>query len=159
VVDTYGRITGMRRDYFSLDAVGVQADGSGRPTMRITYEGPTDEFEPRLRRGDTVLDGGGVDVAYRLQDPLDAGSPAGVLAIADRVTGEYVLELNAGADAVLNVAGAVAEADEADGRYRIVIETDGGDELATYDKSTLLVYDHNGDLLRDRSLIPSGVEI
>ncbi|WP_299234552.1 DUF5793 family protein [Natronomonas sp.] len=149
----------MRRDYFSLDAVGVQTDGSGRPTMRITYEGPTDEFEPRLRRGDTVLDGGGVDVAYRLQDPLDAGSPTGVLAIADRVTGEYVLELNAGADAVLDVAGAVAEADEADGRYRIVIETDGGDELATYDKSTLLVYDHNGDLLRDRSLIPSGVEI
>ena len=149
----------MRRDYFSLDAVGVQTDGSGRPTMRITYEGPTDEFEPRLRRGDTVLDGGGVDVAYRLQDPLDAGSPTGVLAIADRVTGEYVLELNAGADAVLDVAGAVAEADEADGRYRIVIETDGGDEPATYDKSTLLVYDHTGDLLRDRSLIPSGVEI
>jgi hypothetical protein len=149
----------MRRDYFTLDAAGVQADDSGRPIVRITYEGPTEELESRLRRGGTPLDGDGVDITYRLQDALDADSPKGVLAIADRVTGEYVLELNADAEAVLSVTEAVADGEENNGHYRLVVRTDEGDELAAYEKSTLLIYDHDGELLRERSLIPSGVEI
>jgi NDP-sugar pyrophosphorylase family protein len=149
----------MRRDYFTLDAAGVQADDSGRPIVRITYEGPTEELESRLRRGGTPLDGDGVDITYRLQDALDADTPKGVLAIADRVTGEYVLELNADAEAVLSVTEAVAEGEENNGHYRLVVRTDEGDELAAYEKSTLLIYDHDGELLRERSLIPSGVEI
>jgi hypothetical protein len=149
----------MRRDYFTLDAAGVETDDSGRPIVRITYEGPTEELESRLRRGGTPLDGDGVDITYRLQDPIRADAPNGVFAIADRVTGEYVLELNADAETVFAVTEAVADGDENNGHYRVVIQTDGEDELAAYDKSTLLVYDHNGELLRDRSLIPSGVEI
>lgn len=149
----------MRRDYFTLDATGVQADDSERPIMRISYEGPTEEFEPRLRRGETQLGGGEIDITYRLQDSLDAADSTGVLGIADRVTGEYVLELNAEADTVLAVTGAVADGEESDTRYRVVIESDDGSELVSYDKSTLLVYDRDGELLRDRSLIPSGVEI
>lgn len=149
----------MRRDYFSFDAQGVQSDDSGRPVVLITYEGPTDEFDSRLRRSGTLLDGDDVDVSYRLRDGLDTDSPAGVLAVADRVTGEYMFELNADAEGVFAVAEAVADTDGSDGNYRIVIETDDGTELATYDRSMLLVYDHDGELLRDRSLIPSGVEI
>ncbi|WP_256029284.1 DUF5793 family protein [Natronomonas aquatica] len=149
----------MRRDYFTLEAAGVQTDDSGRPTVRITYEGPTEELESRLRRGGTPLDGDGVDITYRLQNALDADNPKGVFAIADRVTGEYVLELNADAETVFSVIETVADGDEKNGHYRLVIETDDGSELAVYEKSTLLVYDHGGDLLRERSLIPSGVEI
>ena len=148
----------MRRDYFTLDAVGVQPDDSGRPIMRIRYEGPTEELESRLRRGDVQLDSAGVDIAYRLQDALEADDPTGVLAITDRMTGEYVLELNTDAGTVFAVTEAVHDADE-DGHYTIEIQADGGAELATYEKSTLLVYDSDGDLLRERSLIPSGVEI
>lgn len=149
----------MRRDYFTLDAMGVQADDSGRPIVRITYEGPTEAFESRLRRGGEPLDSDGVDITHRLQDAVHADSPKGVFAIADRVTGEYVLELNADAETVFAVTETVADGDESNGHYRVVIQTDGGVELATYEKSTLLVYDHDGELLRDRSLIPSGVEI
>ena len=77
---------GMRRDYFTLDAAGVETDDSGRPIVRITYEGPTEELESRLRRGGTPLDGDGVDITYRLQDAIRADAPNGVFAIADRVT-------------------------------------------------------------------------
>lgn len=149
----------MRRDYFTLDAAGVQADDSGQPIVRITYEGPTEELKSRLRRGGRPIDGDGVDITYRLQDAIQADGPKGAFAIADRVTGEYVLELNADAETVFAVTEAVADGDENNGHYRVVVRTDDGDELATYDKSTLLVYDNDGDLLRDRSLIPSGVEI
>jgi hypothetical protein len=149
----------MRRDYFTLDTAGVQADDSGRPTMRITYEGPTETFESRLRRGGTELKADGIDITYRLQDPIGADETMGVLAIADRVTGEYVLELNAEAETVLAVTDAVADGEENNGHYRLLIETEEGEKLAAYEKSTLLVYDHDGDLLREKSLIPSGVEI
>ena len=148
----------MRRDYFTLDAAGVQADDSGRPTMRITYEGPTEELASRLRREGTRLDGDGIDITFRLQDDLGADRPGGVLAIADRVTGEYVLELNADVETVFDVTDAVGDGDE-NGVYRVEIETSDGTELVGWNKSTLLIYDHGGDLLRERSLIPSGVEI
>jgi len=96
-----------------------------------------------------------------LRDSLDDDSPMGVFAVSDRVTGEYVLELNAGADEIRSVVEAVGDGSDGDGngRYRLLIESDDGRQMAAYDKSTLLVYDENGELLRDRSLIPSGVEI
>jgi hypothetical protein len=148
----------MRRDYFTLNADGVSADEPGAPVVTITYEGPTAELESRLERGGEALEAGDIDVSYRLQDSLDDASPTGVVAIADRVTGEYILELNADAGAVLDVTDAVDDGD-GDGHYRLRITTEEGEELATYEKSTLLVYDADGDLLRERSLIPSGVEI
>ncbi len=148
----------MRRDYFTLDTAGVQADDSGRPTMRIIYEGPTEELESRLRREGARLAGEGIDITFRLQDDLSADRPGGVLAIADRVTGEYVLELNADVGTVFDVTDAVGDGDD-NGVYRVEIETSDGTELAAWDKSTLLIYDREGDLLRERSLIPSGVEI
>ncbi|WP_181692519.1 DUF5793 family protein [Natronomonas sp. LN261] len=148
----------MRRDYFTLEAAGVTADEPDQPVISVAYEGPTEEFEERLQRGGGRLDGEAVDVTYRLRDPLEAETPMGVFAVSDRVTGEYVLELNAEAEpiiAVTDAAGGEAES----GQYRLVIETDDGTRLAAYDKSTLLVYDGDGELLRERSLIPSGVEI
>ena len=151
----------MRRDYFTLTATGVTADESSSPTLSVAYEGPTEEFEDRLRRGSDRLEGDGIDVTYRLRDSLDDDSPMGVFAVSDRVTGEYVLELNAEADEIRSVVEAVGDGGDGDGngRYRLLIESEDGREMAAYDKSTLLVYDEDGELLRDRSLIPSGVEI
>jgi hypothetical protein len=147
----------MRRDYFTLNVDGLTADESGAPAITVTYEGPTAELESRLQRGEESLGADEVDVAYRLQDPIDDPAPTGVLAIADRVTGEYILELNADADAILDVTDVVDDTD-GDGHYRLVITTDDA-ELAAHEKSTLLVYDADGNLRRNRSLIPSGVEI
>lgn len=153
----------MRRDYFTMTVDGVEGAEPSRPVVTVSYEGPSDQLESRLRKGDSLLDETEVDVAYRLQGSLDDEDEetGGVVALADRVTGEYVLELNAPAEAVFDFIGAAREfGDRHDDehRYRIVLETDDG-EIATYDKSTLLVYDAEGELLRGRSLIPSGVEI
>jgi hypothetical protein len=151
----------MRRDYFTLTVDGVEGSEAARPVVTISYEGPTDQLVSRLRKGEAFLDEGEIDVAYRLQDSLEDDDPTGVVAIADRVTGEYVFELNAGAGdvfAFIDAAREYGDAADTEDRYRIVIESDE-ERLATYDKSTLLVYDADGNLLRSRSLIPSGVEI
>lgn len=151
----------MRRDYFTLTVDGVNDAGSERPVVTITYEGPTEQLESRLRKGSSLLADEEVDIAYRLQDPLDEAEPGGVVALADRVTGEYVLELNADAAdvfAFVDAAREFGDRSDTEGRYRIVLESDE-EQLATYDKSTLLVYNADGQLLRNESLIPSGVEL
>lgn len=150
----------MRRDYFTLNVDGVGDAEPGRPVITISYEGPAEQLEGRLSKGESILGADEIDVAYRLQGEID-DNPGGVLAVADRVTGEYVFELNADAADVFEFVDAAREfGDASDGedRYRIVVEN-GDDRLATYDKSTLLVYDADGTLLRSRSLIPSGVEL
>jgi len=149
----------MRRDYFTPSVEDDGGDGSRRPVLTIDYDGPTEQLEDRMTKGNSMLGESDIDVAYRLKEDGDAAE--GVLAIADRVTGEYVLELNADTVVVFDLVRAAREfgqrADTED-RYRIVLEADGT-HLITYDKATLLVYDHQGELLRSRSLIPSGVEL
>ena len=151
----------MRRDYFTPSVDGVGDDGTQRPVVTVAYEGPAEQLETRMTKGGSVLDGAEVDVGFRLQEPAGEDDTMGVLALADRVTGEYVLELNVEADdvfALVEAAREFGQTADAEDRYRIVLESEG-ERLATYDKSTLLVYDHEGELLRSRSLIPSGVEI
>ena len=154
----------MRRDYFTLTVDGVGGESDRRPVVTVGYEGPAGQLETRMTKGEALLDDPEVDVGYRLRGDGDGGSdddPDGVLAVADRVTGEYLLELNApSADvfALVEAAREFGQTADTEERYRIVVECDG-EELVTYDKSTLLVYDDDGELLRSRSLIPSGVEL
>jgi hypothetical protein len=151
----------MRRDYFTLTVDGMDADDPQRPVVTITYEGPVGQLESRLTKADSVLESDEIDVAFRLKEPLDSEEANGVVAIADRVTGEYVFELNATAGDVFSFVEAAREfgqRSDSESRYRIVLETED-EHLATYDKSTLLVYDADGELLRGQSLIPSGVEL
>lgn len=151
----------MRRDYFTLTVDGVATEAPERPVVTITYEGPDDQLESRLTKGGTLLSEEEVDAAFRLKESLDTEAPEGVIALADRMTGEYVLELNASANPVFEFIEAAREfgkEHDPEHRYRIVLETSEG-HLVTYDKSTLLVYDAEGGLLRSESLIPSGVEL
>lgn len=148
----------MRRDYFTLGVDGVGGPEPQQPVVTVAYEGPTEQLETRLSRGGRFLEADEIDIAFRLKGE---GDGEGVLAVADRMTGEYVLELNADADAVFSVVEAAREfgqAGDAENRYQLRIRADG-EVLATYEKSTLLVYDADGELLRGRSLIPSGVEL
>ncbi|MFO7925216.1 MAG: DUF5793 family protein [Halobacteriota archaeon] len=150
----------MRRDYFTLSTRGGTADASEQPVIRVTYGGPISELESRLDPMDRSLDDDGIDVTYRLRE--SAGADAmGVFAVTDRVTGEYILELDVEAGEIFAVTAAASDGSERDGngRYRLVIESDDGTPMATYERSTLLVYGVDGGILRDRSLIPSGVEI
>ncbi|MEF8789943.1 MAG: DUF5793 family protein [Haloarculaceae archaeon] len=156
----------MRRDYFTLDVrnLGSEADPEERgiPTVVIDFDGPEDQLTDRLTdESGALLDGGDLDVSYRLHGPVDDPDTGGVVAVTDRVTGDFVLELNADAGDVTRFVDAARAygKDTDDGkRYRVELAIDG-EPFATYEKSTLLVYDADGGLLRGHSLIPSGVEL
>jgi len=157
----------MRRDYFTLDVSDVDwvdEDGEpAQPTVEIDFEGPASTLRERLTGPDgEFLDTEGTDVAYRLQSPLDADDATGVVSVTNRITGDFIIELNEDADDVLTFIRAARrygeESSESDGRYEVRIYVDG-EELVVYDKRTFLVYNSEGNLLRQHSLIPSGVEL
>jgi len=145
----------MRRDYFTLELRDIE-DAGDQPTVRIAFEGPSDAFDVRLTP-ETDL-----DVAFRFQTAVDDDDATGVLALTDRITGDFVLEVNAKADVVLDLIDAAQafgqSANDADGGYNVIIEGPEEQVLDT-EKRTLLVYDSDGSLLRKHSLIPSGVEL
>lgn len=157
----------MRRDYFELDVENVAWVDTGgepeKPTVRIDFRGPEETFRERLEGvGSELLEASETDVAFRLQGPLDEPDAEGVVGVTNRITGEFILELNEDADDVLQFIRAAREYGRAsgtsDGRYCVEISI-GGDHTITYEKSTFLVYDHEGNLVRRESLIPSGVEL
>lgn len=156
----------MRRDHFELTVEDIERarDGDPRqPFVRIDFRGPEGLLTDRLTGPDgDLLAAGETDVAFRLREPLEDETAEGVVAVTNRVTGEFVLELNEEADDVLRFIRAAREygraADDGEGRYRVEIAIDG-EVLVTYDKRTFLVYDPDGNLLRGESLIPSGVEL
>ncbi|WP_066414484.1 DUF5793 family protein [Halorubrum aethiopicum] len=154
----------MRRDYFELTVEGVAEDG-GEPTtplVRIDFHGPEGLLRDRLSDADgELLSASEIDVAFRLREPLESGDAEGVVGVTNRFTGDFVLELNESADDVLPFIRAARDSVDAagdDARYRVEIDLDG-ERLVSYDKETFLVYDHEGNLLRSESLIPSGVEL
>ncbi|MEF8853670.1 MAG: DUF5793 family protein [Haloarculaceae archaeon] len=150
----------MRRDYVTLDVRYTDSDGEQLPTAVLTVEESTDLLGERLvaAAGDR-LGADRIDVAFRLQTPVDDDEAAGVFSLSNRVTGEFVLEVNANAGPVLDLVEAARDGpDGRDARYRVVVRQDG-EEVAVYEKGTLLVYDDDGNLLRQHSLIPSGVEL
>jgi len=145
----------MRRDHFTLAVEDADPGAAAPPSLVLTYEGPAGDLTARLTAEGGLPDGGEVDASFRLQDPIDAAGATGVFGLTRRLTGEYLLETNAGADAVRSlVAAARAEG----GAYRVRIERPGAGDVAL-EKETLLVYDPEGNLLRKDSLIPGGVEL
>lgn len=156
----------MRRDYFDLavEGVGDDADEPTIPLVRIDFHGPAGLLRDRLSGTDgDLLEAAGIDVAFRLRQPLsEADDAEGVVGVTNRLTGDFVLELNETADDVLPFIHAARESadttDVDDARYRIEMDVEG-ERLVAYDKDTFLVYDPAGNLLRGESLIPSGVEL
>lgn len=150
----------MRRDHVTLDTCHTDAGDDRVPTVRVTVDEPTDRLDERLLTADGErLDADGIDAAFRFRTPVDAEDAEGVFSLSNRVTGEFVLEANADAGALLQLVD-VACTDDANGggHYRVVVRRDG-DQFVAYEKRTLLVYDQEGSLLRGHSLIPSGVEL
>jgi len=156
----------MRREHITLsvdDIEWVDADGDPRkPSVTIDCAEDGPDLRDRLTGpGDELLDADETDVALRLQGPVDTDA-TGVVSVTDRVTGDFVLELNVDADDVLTFITAARrygeQTSDDDGRYDVTIRIDG-DHLVAYEKQTFLVYDEEGSLLRQRSLIPGGVEL
>ncbi|MFW5937399.1 MAG: DUF5793 family protein [Halanaeroarchaeum sp.] len=156
----------MRRDYFTLSVSNVDwvdAEGDPRlPTVEIDFQGPETTLRSRFTDDEgTPLEANDTDVAFRLQTPVDDPEAAGVVSVTNRLTGDFILEMNADVADVLafiTAARRYAEATDGDARYRVVVDFDG-EHFVTYEKSTFLVYNQDGDLMRSNSLIPSGVEL
>jgi hypothetical protein len=156
----------MRRDYFELDVTNVDwvEDDSDpkKPNVAIEFTGAAAELEERLTdRDENMLDASETDATFRLTDDVEDPDAEGVVAVTNRITGEFVLELNVAAEDVLQFVRAARRYGEAtgdDGRYRVEIRVEN-EEVVVYEKSTFLVYSEDGDLLRSHSLIPSGIEL
>jgi hypothetical protein len=149
----------MRRDYFTIDVRHTEAS-DGLPEVVLAFDGPSNLLEERLAApsGETTLSAEEIDVTFRYTTPIEADEPTGVLSLTDRLTGEFVLETNAAADTIKTVIEAARDrTDEAGVCYRVEINAD--EEVIAYEKATLLVYDADGDLRRECSLIPGGVEL
>ena len=156
----------MRREHFTLDVSNVDWVETGgepqKPSVSIDFTGPATTLRERLTGpDDEPLEAGETDVSLRLQAPLADGA-AGVVSVTERLTGDFVLELNEDAENVISFIRAARNygesANDDEGRYEVSITIDG-EEFVTYDKRTFLVYDDQGNLLRGHSLIPSGVEL
>lgn len=156
----------MRRDETQLEVSNVAwlaADEEPRqPTLTIRATGDADVLADRFHRSDDgSLSGANVDVTFRFQGSADDEDARGVLAVANRVTGEFLLETNAPVSDVMGFVAAArryAEGTDSAARYRIQVVAEG-ESIVEFEKRTLLVYANDGELLRQRSLIPSGVEI
>jgi hypothetical protein len=156
----------MRRDYFELDVENIDWVETGgvaeKPLVHIDFYGPEGLLNERLTGPEgELLAAGETDVAYRLQDAIDDADASGVVSVTNRMTGDFVFELNEDADDVLRFIRAAREFGKTaseEGRYRVEIRVDG-EHVVDYEKQTFLVYDADGNLLRGQSLIPSGVEL
>jgi hypothetical protein len=156
----------MRRDNYSLDTgnVGwVKTDGtSTQPLLEITVEDGVTRLRKRLiGRSETRLSAEEIDVSFRFQSPVEAGDPSGVISLANRMTGAFILESQTAAtpiETIVSAARRYSAATTADDCYRIRLQTNST-TIVTYTKRTLLIYAHDGTLLRHHSLIPSGIEL
>lgn len=140
----------MRREDFT-----VETEAGDHPTLVVRFTGTAREIREQLDDEGTPRGATDLDVAYR-RTPADEVD--GVLGVTDRVTGEFIFEADAPADVIETVVeAATAPAGEDDPLYRLRIEP--GDDALVAEKRTLLVYDADGDLDRQHSLIPGSVEI
>jgi nitrogen fixation protein FixH len=143
----------MRRDYFTID-IRPEPGDDGIPTVAIEYTGPPGGLRDRLTEtAEATLESSELDVAFRHQ----ADSETGVLSLTDRLTGEFIFEVAASVSEVDALVDA-AQHHDGDGEYEIRL-TDSDGKSLVYEKAVLLVYDEEGELLRQRSLIPGSVEL
>lgn len=148
----------MRRDNFTV-TVRIPDTDAEPPALDIEYTGPASTLTSQLTdESGGLYPADEIDTAFRLQDPLDGDDPTGVFGLTHRVTGEYLLEVNADAETILDLVQAARDTDDGTGSYHVRIER-SDDDPVDHEMDSLLVYDSEGDLLRQHSLIPSGVEL
>lgn len=149
----------MRRDHFTVLTENLDPAETASPTLDVNYDGPEETLTEQLTTSkNDLIKASDIDAAYRFQGDSDESDAAGVFSLTHRVTGEFLLEFNVGGDAILDLVRAARETSEDDASYRIAINRGDGTPIV-YCLDALLVYDSEGNLLRQQSLIPSGVEL
>jgi hypothetical protein len=155
----------MERDQFHVETATVEESATDsppeQPVLRIHFDGPRDhlrqELSERLRDDLTAK---AIDVSFR-HLPTDEEPAEGILALSDRVTGRFILEVKTAVDPVREFVQTVRESANRTGneaRYRVEIRADT-ETVTTFEKDLLVVYEPSGTLIRDASLIPTGIEL
>lgn len=155
----------MGRDQFHVATTTVKETAIDappeHPVLRIHFDGPRDRLRQKLsERPREDLTAEEIDVSFR-HLPTDEEPAEGVLALSDRVTGRFILEVKTAVDSVREFVQTVRESANQtgnDARYRVEIRADTK-AVTAFEKDLLLVYDASGTLLRDASFIPAGVEL
>lgn len=136
-------------------------EGSGRPVLRIQFEGArthlTDQLRAQLRTGTSAED---IDISFRSLGPSTTAE-RGVLAVTDRVTGDYIFECEGDVELIHDLIKTVGEYADSPGEttaYAVEIRA-RNDVVSEFSKEVLLVYTADGTLLRDKSLIPGHIEM
>ena len=101
----------MRRDYFELDVSNVAwVSDEGKPKkprVEIDFYGPSAELKRQLSKpSGEYLDASETDVTFRLQDDVNESDASGVVSVTNRITGDFILELNQRAEDVLSFINA-----------------------------------------------------
>lgn len=156
----------MRREEFGLETRHVEpasgVETAPLPTLRLEFEGEPGELRSAFEGVDgTPLAAADLDVSLRLQDPIDTADPDGVLAVTNRLTGDFLCELNVSASTILEFLSAARRRGSAvDGpaKYRLRVIADGS-PIRTDELDTFLVYTQTGDLKESESLLPSSVQL
>lgn len=147
----------MRRDHFTVEAESLDPADEEVPTLDIVYDGPKETLTSQLTEDGDLIESADIDAAFRFQGDHEVADATGVCSLTHRITGEYLLEFNVAGSTILELVNAAREeTDESTYRIRINREEDSP---VIYDLDSLLVYDADGNLLRQHSLIPSGVEL
>ena len=145
----------MRRDHFT---VTVRQSDTESPRLDIEYTGPTETLTTQLVDDHGKLHPSDrIDAGFRVQK-ADGESEQGVFSLTHRITGEYLLEVNVEAETVRDVVRGARDSDDGNGSYHIQIQRHDDDPVR-YEMDALLFYNSDGELLRQQSLIPSGVEL
>ncbi len=150
----------MRRDHFTVLTEGLDPANTDSPTLDINYDGPKETLTEQLTTEEEgkLISSRDIDAAYRFQTEPETEDATGVFSLTHRITGEYLLEFNATGEDILDLIRAAREETEDDANYQIRINREDGEPIV-YSLDALLVYDADGNLLRQHSLIPSGVEL
>jgi hypothetical protein len=131
------------------------------PMLKISFDGSSSECWDYLGENSLVRRmPARVDVTFRLQARQDGFNVDGILGVADS-RGEYIVECEGRGGQVVevvDVANQYADRLNDSSHYKLWIEANDG-LIERWVESTLILYSAEGEILRDMSLIPPGLDI
>jgi hypothetical protein len=137
------------------------SDSPQPPILKITFDGSSPECHDHLDETSLVRSmPSTVEVTFRLQAEQDGLNVDGILGVTNR-RGEYLVECEGDGGQVLNIvksANRYAARLNDTALYELWIEANDG-LVERWVESTLVTFSTEGEVLRDVSLIPPGLDI